>query len=192
MAPRIYFCFHYDDIETIRANVFRNRDITKEWGETGLFDASIWEDAKLQGVGAVRNLIDHSLENTSVTCVLIGTETWNRRWVRYEILKSYDRGNKLLGIHLDGVKDKSQQVLAQTENPFDYLGFMISKDGETLTYYERNGAEWKPFADLQPKTANFESNRRGKGYKLSDWVPCYSWSAGNGARNFATWVDSAK
>ena len=192
MAPRVYFCFHYEDVETFRANVVRNHDLTKETGQAGFFDASIWEDAELHGADAVKSLINRSLENTSVTCALIGSETWKRRWVRYEILKSYDRGNKLLGVHINGVKDKYQQTYAQGKNPFAYLGFVISEDGKTLTYYEHDGIEWKLYRDLAPKGTSFESKWCGKGYALSEWVPCYDWSTGNGYRNFATWVDSAK
>ncbi len=192
MAPRVYFCFHYDDVKTFRANVVRNHDLTKETGEAGFFDASIWEDAELHGAGAVKNLINRSLENTSVTCALIGTVTWKRRWVRYEILKSYDRGNKLLGVHINGVEDKNQQVFPQGRNPFDYLGFFISEHDKKLTYYEHDGTEWKTYQDLPPKSTSFEAKWCGRGYKLSNWVPCYDWSAGNGYKNFALWVDSAK
>ena len=50
MAKHIFFSFHYDDIKTFRANVVRNRGFTKENGqEAGVFDRSIWEDAKLHG-----------------------------------------------------------------------------------------------------------------------------------------------
>ena len=192
MAPRVYFCFHYEDVETFRANVVRNHDLTKETGQAGFFDASIWEDAELHGADAVKGLINRSLENTSVTCALIGSETWKRRWVRYEILKSYDRGNKLLGVHINGVKDKYQQTYAQGKNPFAYLGFVISEDGKTLTYYEHDGIEWRLYRDLAPKSTSFESKWCGKGYALSEWVPCYDWSAGDGYENFGAWVDSAK
>ncbi len=192
MAPRVYFCFHYEDVETFRANVVRNHDLTKETGQAGFFDASIWEDAELHRADAVKSLINRSLENTSVTCALIGSETWKRRWVRYEILKSYDRGNKLFGVHINGVKDKYEQTYAQGKDPFAYLGFVISEDGKTLTYYEHDGIEWKLYRDLAPKSTSFESKWCGKGYALSEWVPCFDWSAGGGYENFATWVDSAK
>lgn len=192
MASRVYFCFHYEDVETFRANVVRNHDLTKETGRAGFFDASIWEDAELHGADAVKGLINRSLENTSVTCALIGSETWKRRWVRYEILKSYDRGNKLLGVHINGVKDKYQKTYIQGKNPFASLGFVISEDGKTLTYYEHDGIEWKLYRDLPAKSTSFESKWCGKGYALSEWVPCYDWSTGDGYKNFATWVDSAK
>ncbi len=192
MARRVYFSFHYEDVKTFRANVVRNHSLTKESGESGFFDASIWEDAKRHGDSAVKRLINSSLENTSVTCALIGTETWRRRWVRYEILKSYDRSNLLFGVHINGVTDKNRQTFSQGPNPFDYLGFVISDDGRKLTYYEHDGSSWKVYQDLPAKVFSFDRQYWGKGFKLSAWVPCYDWTSGDGYKNFPTWVDSAK
>jgi len=192
MARRVFFSFHYEDVKTFRANVVRKHALTKETGEAGFFDGSIWENAKKHGDNSVKALINSSLENTSATCVLIGSETWRRRWVRYEILKSYGRGNLLFGVHINSVPDKNKQTFPQGQNPFDYLGFVVSANGEKLTYYERDGAEWKVFQDLPPKTPNFDRQHWGKGFKLSNWVPCYDWILGDGYNNFPTWVDSTK
>ena len=192
MAQRVYFSFHYADVETFRANVVRNHGITKETGKAGFFDASIWEDAESHGDSAVKRLVNSGLENTSVTCVLIGTETWKRRWVRYEILKSYDRHNRMLGIHINGVPDKNRQTFANGPNPFTFLGFTISADGKTLTYYERYTTDWTAYRDLPPKATSFEQKYSNKGYNLSSWVPCYDWISGDGYNNFPTWVEGAK
>lgn len=193
MARKVFFCFHYEDVKTFRANVVRKHDLTKEnVQDAGFFDASIWEDSKRHGDESVKRLINSNLENTSVTCALIGTETWVRRWVRYEILKSYDRGNSLLGVHINSVPDKNRQTFPQGLNPFDYLGFVISEDGRKITYYEHDGTEWKIYQELQAKTTSYDRQYWGKGYKLSNWVPCYDWIGEDGYKNFATWVESAK
>jgi hypothetical protein len=194
MAKRVFFSFHYDDVKTFRANVVRNHWVTKEHREAaGFFDASIWEDAKLHGDTSVKRLINTNLENTSVTCLLIGSQTYLRRWVRYEILKSYDRGNALLGIHINGIKDKNQQVLTNGKNPYDYLGFVVNSDGTKFQYYEHNGTEWKIYNDLPPKNvSNIDRQHWGKGFKLSDWVKCYDWNLNNGYESFSNWVDSSK
>jgi hypothetical protein len=192
VARRVFFSFHYEDVKTFRANVVRKHGLTKETGESGFFDASIWEDAERHGDASVKRLINSSLENTSVTCALIGTDTWKRRWVRYEILKSYDRGNLLFGININSVPDKNGQTFTQGRDPFDFLGFIVSADGKTLTYYEHDGVAWKTYGDLPPKATNFGQQRWGKGFKLSQWVPCYDWTSGDGYKNFPTWVNNAK
>jgi hypothetical protein len=193
MAKKVFFSFHYDDVKTFRANVVRNHDLTKrDAQEAGFFDASIWEDAKLHGDLSVKRLINTNLENTSVTCALIGMGTWSRRWVRYEILKSYDRGNLLFGIHINSVPDKNQQTFLQGPNPFDYLGFVVNENGTKLTYYEHDGKNWTVYQDLPPKSVSLPQQHWSKGFKLSNWVPCYDWTSGNGYKNFATWVDNLK
>jgi hypothetical protein len=112
MAKRVYFGFDYEDVKTFRTNVVRNHDLLKrEVQGVGFYDASIWEDTELHGADAVKRLINRNLENTSSTCILIGTRTWQRRWVRYEIMKSYDQGNTLMGVHINGITDKNQQGL---------------------------------------------------------------------------------
>jgi hypothetical protein len=192
VARRVFFSFHYDDVETFRANVVRKHGLTKETGEAGFFDASIWEDAERHGDASVKRLINSSLENTTVTCVLIGTDTWKRRWVRYEILKSYDRANLLFGIHINSVLDKNRQTFPPGRDPFDFLGFVVSADGRKLTYYEHNGTAWSIYQDLPPKATNFGQQHWGKGFKLSQWVPCYDWTTGDGYKNFPIWVNNAK
>jgi hypothetical protein len=41
-----------------------------------------------------------------VTCVLIGEKTWERKYVRYEIEQSIERGNGILGIHINRIKNQ--------------------------------------------------------------------------------------
>jgi len=192
MAKRVFFSFHYDDVISFRANVVRNHDLTKDNGRAGFFDASIWEDAELHGDSAVKKLIDTNLENTSVTCVLIGTKTWERRWVRYEIMKSYERGNVLLGVHINGITDKNQQTFLQGANPFDYLGFYIDSNGKRDNYQEHKNGSWVTYLDLKPSNRTFDTKFWNQGYKLSNWVNCYDWVKDNGYNNFASWIENAK
>jgi hypothetical protein len=188
MAKRVFFSFHYDDVKAFRANVVRNHGYLKGNQEAGFFDASIWEDAKTHGPACVKKLIDNNLTNTTVTCVLIGSSTWSRRWVRYEIMKSYDRGNALMGIHINSVKDKNQQTHAKGASPFDYLGFDINADGGRR-YQDHDGTKWNAYGDLTSSAMTYDAKWRNKGYKLGNWVPTYDWVADNGYNNFGTWVE---
>lgn len=103
VAHRTFFSFHYErDVQ--RASVVRNssklkRSINPEW-----IEASLWESAKATSHGAVKRLIDDGLKGTTVTAVLIGAETASRRWVNYEIDRSIDRGNGLIGIYIHNIK----------------------------------------------------------------------------------------
>lgn len=192
MAKRVFFSFHYQDVATFRANVVRQHwRLKPDRGESGFFDASIWESAKKESDLALKRLINSGLDNTSVTCVLIGTETYKRRWVRYEIIKSYDKGNSLVGVHINGIKDKNQQTFYNGKNPFDYLGLIVSDDGKKITYCEKNEVgEWIVFSDYPSKSGlAIDKEHWGKGYSLSQFYSCYDWVTNDGYNNFSNWIE---
>lgn len=191
MAKRVFFSFHYQDVIDFRANVVRNHWMTKpNRKESGFFDASIWEDAKKTSDLAIKRLINKGLENTSVTCVLIGSQTFNRRWVSYEIMKSMYKGNRMLGVHINGIKDKHKKTKENGSNPFYYLGYKFSEDGKTINLYDFIQGQWQEYKDLAPyslkNTAPIAD--RGRIIRLSTVIPTYDWVDNNGYENFSSWV----
>lgn len=68
-------------------------------------DAAEFEEIEEQGDAAIKKWIDGQLTNTSVTAVLVGAGTCSSKWVQYEIDRSIDRGNGLLGIDISKIKD---------------------------------------------------------------------------------------
>lgn len=116
MARRVFFSFHYER-DIWRANVVRNSWVTQDRIASGFFDASLWEEAKKKGDAAIKKMIDDALTNTSVTAVLIGAETANRAYVKYEIEKSVARGNGLLGVRIDQIADKNGKTDTAGPNP---------------------------------------------------------------------------
>ena len=126
MARRVFFSFHYER-DIWRAEIVRNSWVTKPGREAaGFLDAAEREKLKRQGKEVVKRWIDKQLEGTSVTAVLIGAETSSRKWIKYEIEKSYERGNGLLGIYIHNIKDKDGNTDTKGNNPFDN----ISQDGK--------------------------------------------------------------
>jgi len=104
MARRVFFSFHYEN-DIWRASIVRNAHVVDGTAAAGFQDASLWEEAKKKGEVALKRLINDGLDYTSVTVVLIGAETASRKWVDYEIEQSIKRGNGLLGIYIDQIKD---------------------------------------------------------------------------------------
>ena len=191
MAKRVFFSFHYQDVIDFRANVVRNHWVTKDREEAGYFDASIWEEAQKKGDLALKRLINGGVEGTTATCVLVGSDTYARRWVRYEIIKSIQRGNRVFAVHINGIKGKDGKVKTIGKNPFDYLAFRYSEDGTSLEILEYTGGKWAEYADAvgwNLKTAAPQS-RWGKAIKLSELgYKIYSWVDEDGYNNFADWV----
>lgn len=194
MAKRVFFCFHYQDVISFRANVVRNHWLTKEDREVaGFFDASLWESTKKRGKEALKRLINAGLRNTSATCVLIGSGTYTRPWVRYEILKSMKHGNKIIGVHINGIPDKYKNTKNLGINPFKYLGVKYSSNGTMLTMYEWKNGQWVKYTEIDG-TSSYSINqvsvsKRGKFSKLATFYPVYLWNKNNGYKNFSEWVE---
>jgi hypothetical protein len=103
MARRVFFSFKYKDVS--RAMVVRNSWVTQGKDAAGFIDAAHFEEIKRKGDPAIKNWIDDQLQGTSVTVVLVGEKTCSSRWVKYEIEKSIQIGNGLLGIDISKIKD---------------------------------------------------------------------------------------
>jgi hypothetical protein len=105
MARRVFFSFHFDK-DIWRANQVRMANVVAGADVAGFFDHSEYTEAKKQGAEGIRRMIDRHLKNTSVTIVLIGQETASRPWVKYEIRKSIEQDNGLLGIRIHRLKNQ--------------------------------------------------------------------------------------
>lgn len=131
MLRKVFFSFHYER-DGQRASIVRNSWITKG-DDAGYIDAANWEQVKNRGETAIKRWIEDQLNGTSVTAVLIGAETSSREWVRYEILRSYERGNGMLGIYLHNIKDFQSKTDIAGTNQFGELG--TDANGNTLYFW---------------------------------------------------------
>lgn len=204
---RVFFSFHYRDIWVV--NQVRNswRFQHKESREAaGFFDASLWERSQREHPDSLKQLIRTGLQNTSVTCVLAGPLTYQRRWVRYEIARSLERGNGLFVVHLDQRPERGgllsrevQGTGARHRNPLDYLGIRMLETGK-IRLFERSGgllsdaAAWREYDDYQQA---FKAPVAWTALPSDTVVPLsrlcaeYLYYGGNGPKSFANWVNAA-
>lgn len=163
MARRVFFSFHYER-DAVRAGQVRNSNVIKNKSiETSDFiDAAKWEDVKRGGDEAIKRWIENQLSGTSVTIVLIGAKTSERKWIKYEIDESLKKENGLLGIYIhkcplfDGTTD------TKGENPFDKL------------YFDRNGR--KEYLSEIYKTYDWIDDHGRE--NLGDWIEKSARAAG--------------
>jgi hypothetical protein len=137
MARKVFFSFHYER-DAWRAGQVRNSNITQSL--KGYLDKAEWEEIKRKGDKAIKDWIEDQMKGTSVTVVLIGKETSERKWVKYEIEKSIQKGNGLLGVYIHRLKNKDGEKDDRGPNPLDDI--YISVDGKQMkasnyfrTYY---------------------------------------------------------
>jgi MTH538 TIR-like domain (DUF1863) len=189
MPKRVYFAFHYQDVIEFRANVVRKHNALQGVEKAGYYDHSIWEDFKRQGPIALKRLINKELDGTSVTAVLIGSGTFSRRWVRYEILKSIERGNRVLGIHINGVAGADQKTKPLGSNPFLWLSLTIGAQGTQASPGVWDGSHWITYPDIAPFSVGERPRTEwGQTYQLSHWLRTYDWAADKGYENFSGWI----
>ena len=106
----VFFSFDWDDVW--RVNQVRNSWVAKgNYTAAGFVDSAEIETLKRDTDLAIKRWIGKQMNGTSVTCVLIGSQTANSRWVKYEIEKSIEKGNGLLGVYIHNVKDMKCQRL---------------------------------------------------------------------------------
>ncbi len=191
MARRVFFSFHYQN-DIWRASNIRNSGEFKSVDEAGFIEHSLWERTKTAGEAALQKLIEGQLDGSTVTAILAGAETYSRRWVRYEIARSLERGNGLISLDIHSVRDQSQKPSVQGPDPLDCMMLTLSGDGKTATthVYDFGSKAWK--AHMNISAAKFPSALvTAKSGKLSAFYKRYDWVASDGHRNFSSWVEDA-
>ncbi len=148
------------------------------------------EKAKKEGDKAVQALIDKGLIGSSVLCVLIGKETYTRRWVDYEILKSVELGMGVFGVRIHQLKDPKEGTDTAGSSPFDFLGYGAN-DGELIPMIKYNTG-WKDAPYLSPISSSAAPYLKGTGKPvLNSLFKVYDWVDNDGYNNFAKWVKAA-
>lgn len=125
-------------------------------------DSADWESVKRKGATAVKRWIDRQLLGTSVTVVLIGTHTWERKYVNYEIQRSHENGKGMFGIYIQGMKDRLGKTSPKGRNPFESV-------------------------QIEDGSFGFFTYKR----TLADVYPTYDWNWDDGYNNMAGWIEEA-
>ena len=116
MAKRqVFYSFHYKN-DAMRVQLVRNMGMVD-----GNSPASPneWESVVRKGDTAIKQWIDNAMYYRSCVIVLVGSDTADRKWVKYEIKKAWDEGKGLLGIYIHNLKDPNTGTCSKGANPFD-------------------------------------------------------------------------
>jgi len=133
----IFYSFHYKP-DCWRASTVRSIGTIE--GNRPVTDNE-WEKITSAGENTIKKWINEQLEYRSCTIVLVGSNTANRKWINYEIVKSWDKGIGVVGIYIHGLKNSLGETSKKGENPFDYIGYGDSgkKLSEMVKCYDPAG-----------------------------------------------------
>lgn len=123
MARKTFFSFHYKP-DCVRASQVRNMGVIE--GNPSASDND-WETITKGGDEKIKKWINDQLSGRTCSIVLIGTNTADRKWINYEIEKSWNDNKGVLGIHIHGLKDFSGDQSSKGANPFS--NFNVSTGG---------------------------------------------------------------
>jgi hypothetical protein len=201
-----FFSFHYDDLMRVN-NVRQSWKISHPDRELkrNFYDRSLWERTKLNNPEGLKNLIRRGMEHSSAVCVMVGTQTWERPWVRYEIARTVVDNRGLLAVHINGLKHiHRQQPDVLGPNPLDFMG-IYRKSGGGFYLYELNyvvvnrltGArEWRWQEFQQHRTPvrvpkYLVAPQDDAVVQLSTGTRVHDYVTDRGSDNLVSWIDDA-
>ena len=133
MARHTFFSFHYER-DVWRASQVKNSWITQDRKAAGFWNSVEWEEVQRNGDYAIKKWIRDQIKGTSVTVVLIGAQTSNRDYVKYELQHSNEVGNGILGIYIHQKKDSNGYTDVKGDNHFGQI--FKDKYGNDRYFYE--------------------------------------------------------
>jgi len=137
MPRRVFYSFHYAP-DCWRASQVRN---------IGAIDSNQpasdndWEAITRGGDVAIQRWIDGQLTGRSCTVVLIGANTAGRKWIGYEIKRSWELGKGLLGIHIHNLLDRNRYRSVKGTNPFASFSLGSQPLASIVHTYDPPGAD---------------------------------------------------
>lgn len=153
MKRQVFYSFHFKN-DAWRAGQVRNIGAVE--GNKPVSENE-WEEVKKKGKNNIEKWINEQLKYKNCTIVLIGSETANREWVKYEIKRSWETGKAMFGIYINKLKDVNGYTDTKGKNPFDYFTVNNIKLSNYIRTYDL------PYSDSKMNYNYIASN-------LEQWV----------------------
>jgi hypothetical protein len=80
-----------------------------------------WEKITSGGDVAIKKRIADQMSDRTCAVILIGANTAGRKWINYEIVKAWNDGKGLFGIHIHNLKNRQGMQSSKGLNPFDTI-----------------------------------------------------------------------
>ena len=131
---RVFYSFHYAK-DVMRASQIRQIGALE--GNEPVSDND-WDEVKKKGKGNIGCWIDKNMEGRSCLVVLVGEETADREWVKYEIEHAWEKGMGVVGIYVHNIKDPRYGKSNQGHNPFENFTFKGESFANIVKCYNPN------------------------------------------------------
>ena len=198
---KAYFAFRFEDI-------MRVNNVRKAWcidhpdtpTMRSFYDRSIWDKSAAQQPEALKTLMRNAVIHSSAVCVLVGTNTWQGRWVKYEIARAVIDGRGLLAVHINSLSHINRGTPdPQGYNPLKVMGIYHDPNGNYYLYEMRKNGPggdfgWRTYLDYTTPVSlpqYIPSIPQGLVMPLSAYTSEYDFLGGMGHANIGAWIDAA-
>ncbi len=113
---RVFFSFDYRRDRHRVDQIHRIPDVISR-SAGGFQTSAVWFEARQRGAASIQGLIADSLVRTVVTVVCIGFNTVDRKYLGYELDRSLEQGNGLVGIRINQLPDQNGTVDKEAHAP---------------------------------------------------------------------------
>lgn len=147
---RVFFSFHFKN-DVMRVQQVRNIGVIE--GNTKV-SKNDWEEIKGKGDKSIKKWIDDNMRGCSCVVALIGSETADRKWVKYEVKKAWKDGKGLVGIYINNLECPHNGTSIKGKNPFN-----MTVDGQKLSNavkcYDPGNARSSVYNDIAKNINNW-------------------------------------
>jgi MTH538 TIR-like domain (DUF1863) len=203
---KVYFAFRFKDIMRVN-NVRHSGKIGQDEATNprDFYDRSMWDKSSSTQPETLKRLMREGVEHSSVVCVLNCTDTWESRWVKYEIARAVVDDKGLLNVDIAGLK---HHLLLVSEtagvNPLSVMGIFQGYDGKFYIYEKRlvlksvlparHEWEWHPFNDYTSSVTiprYLRVPQPGYVMPLDQGTRRYDYVMNGGVATLGKWLDDA-
>ncbi len=151
MKRKVFYSFHFDN-DVMRVQQIRQMGVLE--GDEPV-SPNTWEQIKRTEQG-VKNWINQNLNGKSCLVVLIGSETANRPWVKYEIQYAWELGKAVVGVYIHRLNCPRDGYGTKGANPFDQ--FTFKRNGQIIKPLVYEPSYSDAYCDIRDNLATWIEN----------------------------------
>lgn len=148
-TKKVFYSFHFDK-DVMRVQQIRNIGVIEDNKPVSVND---WEQVKRGGTASIQKWIDENLKYKDCLVVLIGENTADREWVKYEIKKAWNDGRGVVGIYIHNIKCPRNGISKQGRNPFELFSIGATPLSNIVRCYNPNA--YDAYGDIKNNLENW-------------------------------------
>lgn len=138
----VFYSFHFDN-DVFRVHQIRNMGMIDGNEPVSPND---WESIRRGGNAAIERWIDDNMKYKRCVVVLVGSNTANRPWVKYEIKKAWEEKRGLFGIYIHNLKCPRSGTCSKGANPFNNWNVGGQSMSNLVQCHDPNS--WDAYGDI--------------------------------------------